>query len=510
MSFATDYWAPGLENTARRRQPIPPSRQDSGSSVDPLSVITASRNGDSSSSNGHSATITGEPEVYSPMVASAGGPPMPAKKPGFMRRFFRSGQMDKSADNSAASSLKGKSSSDSSEDEDPFGEAPEGLGGKDDVSLKRSKSSKSQISRMSSLRRQTSTASEGTEDVTLTNGVVVVSLKKKYGVVCQFGECIGRGATATVMLAHKLTEDADRDHLYAIKEFRKRRKDESEKEYIKKLTSEFCISSALDHPNIVRTVDLVFDERHHWCEVMEFCGGGDLYNVIKTGSMGRPEIDCCFKQLMRGVAYLHKMGVAHRDLKPENLLLDDHGVLKITDFGVSDVFQIAWEQDAHASTGMCGSEPYMAPELFSHRDYDARAVDVWSCGVVYYAMNYHGVMWHRAVRGDSHYTAFIEKRARNSYEPFNKLPSGCRDLMYRLMDPDPQRRLTADEILEWPWMKEVEVCEDLKTKTGGTHHHFAANYEKRTKQVCDALNVDESPGMTHDSSSTNVHNTASS
>ena len=68
-------------------------------------------------------------------------------------------------------------------------------------------------------------------------------------------------------------------------EFRKRRKNETEKEYVKKLTSEFCISSTLHHPNVVETVDLVQDENHNWCEVMEFCPGGDLYGAIKKASI---------------------------------------------------------------------------------------------------------------------------------------------------------------------------------------------------------------------------------
>jgi protein-serine/threonine kinase len=99
---------------------------------------------------------------------------------------------------------------------------------------------------------------------------------------------IGKGATAVVRLAHKW--DRSTEKLYAVKvccmrkrlscehtlilssqEFRKRRKNESEKEYVKKLTSEFCISSTLHHDNIVETVDLVQDEAHHWCEVMEYC-----------------------------------------------------------------------------------------------------------------------------------------------------------------------------------------------------------------------------------------------
>jgi serine/threonine protein kinase len=141
------------------------------------------------------------------------------------------------------------------------------------------------------------------------------TLLDKYGVCDK--NCIGKGATAIVKLVHKLEKESNEEQLFAVKEFRKRRKNETEREYIKKLTSEFCISSSLHHINVVETIDLVQDEHEHWCEVMEYCAGGDLYSVIKNGKMTRSEIDCCFKQLIHGVAYLHNNGVAHRDIKPE-------------------------------------------------------------------------------------------------------------------------------------------------------------------------------------------------
>lgn len=114
-----------------------------------------------------------------------------------------------------------------------------------------------------------------------------------------------------------------------LQEFRKRRKNETEKEYVKKLTAEFCISSTLHHINIVETVDLVQDEQQRWCEVMEYCPGGDLYAAIKKGGMSPSEVECCFKQILNGVAYLHGQGVAHRDIKPENLFFDGRGHLKV-------------------------------------------------------------------------------------------------------------------------------------------------------------------------------------
>lgn len=80
---------------------------------------------------------------------------------------------------------------------------------------------------------------------------------------------------------------------------------------------------------MVETVDLLQDQDDKWCEVMEFCPGGDLYAAIRRGSMSPAEVECCFKQLLTGVAYIHSQGVAHRDLKPENMFFDARGQLKV-------------------------------------------------------------------------------------------------------------------------------------------------------------------------------------
>lgn len=316
------------------------------------------------------------------------------------------------------------------------------------------------------LGRQKSYSSSGKPKEELTP-----SLTQKYGV--RERRVLGKGATAVVRLAHK--QSATEDSLFAVKAFRKRRKEETEREYVKKLTSEFCISSSLDHPNIVKTVDLIKDEFGDWCEVMEYCPGGDLYSVIRNGSMTRYEIDCCFKQLITGVNYLHQMGVAHRDIKPENLLIDETGRIKITDFGVSDVFKCVWESTSHKSSGLCGSEPYIAPEAFVEKDYDARLVDIWACGIVYYAMTYHGVPFRTATTSDSSYRQFLEQRENGKYEPFRKYTAGCRNLMTRILEPDVNKRITMEEILSDEWFKSIEVC--INCETSSMHHcHHAANY----------------------------------
>lgn len=244
------------------------------------------------------------------------------------------------------------------------------------------------------------------------------SLVEKYG-KCQ--EIVGRGAFGIVRISHKRIDTGEQ--LFAVKEFR-RRPEENEKKYSKRLTSEFCISSSLRHPNVIHTLDLLQDSKGDYCEVMEFCAGGDLYTlVLAAGKLEVNEADCYFKQMMRGVEYMHEMGVAHRDLKPENLLLTTHGALKITDFGNGECFRMAWESETHMVTGLCGSAPYIAPEEYIDREFDARAVDVWATGVIYMAMRTGRHLWRVAKKEeDEFYERYLAgRRDEEGYAPIESL-----------------------------------------------------------------------------------------
>ena len=302
------------------------------------------------------------------------------------------------------------------------------------------------------------------------------TLVEKYG-RCQ--EIIGKGmsiyfesrsrlgAFGIVRISHKADpKNASVEHLYAVKEFR-RRPQETHKKYTKRLTSEFCISSSLSHPNVIHTLDLLEDAKGDYCEVMEYCAGGDLYSLIlAAGKLEALEADCYFKQLMSGVEYMHEMGVAHRDLKPENLLLTQNGCLKITDFGNGECFRMAWEKEAHLTAGLCGSAPYIAPEEYTDKEFDARAVDVWATGVIYMAMRTGRHLWRMARRDeDEFYERYLEgRRDEAGYEPIESLSrvflpndynadfqTRCRNVLYSILDPSPSRRLTARQVLDSQW-----------------------------------------------------------
>lgn len=306
-----------------------------------------------------------------------------------------------------------------------------------------------------------------------------VSLVQKYG-KCQ--EIVGRGAFGIVRIAHKADpNNSKQEQLYAVKEFRRRPQEDSKK-YSKRLNSEFCISSSLRHPNVIHTLDLLEDAKGDYCEVMEFCAGGDLYSlVLANGKLEVTEADCYFAQLMRGVEYIHEMGVAHRDLKPENLLLTTHGALKITDFGNGECFRMAWETEPHMTAGLCGSAPYIAPEEYTDKEFDPRAVDVWACGVIYMAMRTGRHLWRVAKKDeDEFYENYIRgRKSEEGYAPIETLhrvssmrclSSGactnqcllpqarCRNVIYSILDPNASRRISAHQVLNSEWGKGIKLC----------------------------------------------------
>lgn len=205
-------------------------------------------------------------------------------------------------------------------------------------------------------------------------------LVQKYG---KLGKMLGSGAGGSVRIIKRPSDGKT----FAVKEFRAKKDDESMKDYVKKCTAEFCIGCTLHHPNIVETLDIFQDLPNcKFWEVMEYCPV-DFFSVVMSGLMSRNEINCCFKQLIKGVSYLHDdMGLAHRDLKLDNCVMTVNGILKIIDFGSAVVFKYPYDNEITLAKGIVGSDPYLAPEVLLPGKYDPRFLDIWSCGIIYCCM----------------------------------------------------------------------------------------------------------------------------
>jgi hypothetical protein len=167
-------------------------------------------------------------------------------------------------------------------------------------------------------------------------------LQSKYG---KLGRVLGSGAGGSVRLLKRSSDGVT----FAVKQFRDRHSWETEKEYSKKVTAEFCIGSTLHHGSIIETLDII-QEGGHWYEVMEYAPF-DLFAIVMTGKMSKEEIACSFKQILSGVSYLHAMGLAHRDLKLDNVVVSEHGIMKLIDFGSAVVFRYPFENDTVLASG---------------------------------------------------------------------------------------------------------------------------------------------------------------
>ena len=301
---------------------------------------------------------------------------------------------------------------------------------------------------------------------------------------------VGRGASATVkIMVRKGDKKSDSVRQYAVKEFRKRSSRESEEEYVKKVKSEYTIAKSLHHPNIVETVQLC-THNGRWNHVMEYCPQGELFGLVERKYFKPEDKQCIFKQVLRGVNYLHEHGIAHRDIKLENLLMTDEGYIKLTDFGVSEVF--CGEHPGMGSSqgecgknmrevrlstpGVCGSRPYISPEVLAGKsEYDPTMLDVWSCGILYLTLCLNGQPWQSTSKHELNYRLFMEgweaflNRSpdgpidENSYPScgpiFAQLTSnGQRRCILRMLHPDPEHRCTINDALHDRWVKKVECC----------------------------------------------------
>ncbi|KAI1819311.1 kinase-like domain-containing protein [Xylaria intraflava] len=330
--------------------------------------------------------------------------------------------------------------------------------------------------------------------------VDVAELQKEYEyhhLLGRHGKHLGKGATAKVSL---MVRKGYPGELYAVKEFRPRSSSETQEDYEKKIKSEYSIAKSLHHPNVIESVQLcVYHGR--WNHVMEYCSEGDLFSLVSKKYLreeGR-DVDrvCLFKQLCQGINYLHQHGIAHRDIKLENLLITKDSKLKITDFGVSEVFSgihpglreaggqcgVAMGEVRFCKPGICGSMPYIAPEVIDKkRDYDPRALDVWSSAIVMIYLIFGANLWEKA--GDSglgpgskNYNELISgwektdaKRlakpdtAKDAYprltafELFVK-PLPLRRLLLNMLHPDPTKRITMNDVITYRWMKNAECCQ---------------------------------------------------
>ncbi|KAL0083952.1 kinase-like domain-containing protein [Phycomyces blakesleeanus] len=306
------------------------------------------------------------------------------------------------------------------------------------------------------------------------------NIESRYG---KWGRFIGKGAGGSVRLIRR-----DNNSL-AVKHFRSRLSQESEKDYIKKVTAEFCIGSALHHPNVIQTLDLIQDGPQFY-QIMEYCPN-DLFNVVMSGMMSRQEIACTFRQLLRGVEYLHGLGIAHRDLKLDNLVLSPLGTLKIIDFGCSTVFRCPFETNITRSKGIYGSDPYIAPEQYTQPTYDPRQSDIWSCAIIFLCMTIRRFPWRAPHARDPSFRAYCSNPQLQKAHLLKLLPRECRPAIGSIISLDPAERTTLQDLMKDSWVRDEDVC---TVDAPGAHHVHHVTHPSSNERANLVVLSPEPPG----------------
>ena len=147
---------------------------------------------------------------------------------------------------------------------------------------------------------------------------------------------------------------------------------------------------------------------------------------------------------------MHKLGICHRDLKPENLLMDDYNNIKIVDFGLSNTYR-----PGQTLKTACGSPCYAAPEMVAGKQYHGLPADIWSCGVILYAMVCGYLPFE-----DPKTNVLYKKILNADYTIPEFVSEDCKDLITRILSTDPTRRFSVADIKNHVWYKQIKNCKD--------------------------------------------------
>lgn len=253
------------------------------------------------------------------------------------------------------------------------------------------------------------------------------------------GKTIGEGTFGKVKLGtHILTSER-----VAVKILEKERIVEVAD--VERVAREVHILKLIRHPHIVQLYEIIETRRQLYL-IMEYASGGELFDyIVARGRVPEPEACRFFHQIIAGLEKVHAMNIVHRDLKPENLLLDEHNNIKIVDFGLSNVFR----QGQLLKTA-CGSPCYAAPEMIAGHSYVPHLCDLWSCGVILFAMVCGYLPFE-----DQNTSALYKKILSADYKTPKFISESVRDLIARLLTTDPSRRFQVPDVRAHAWYRQI-------------------------------------------------------
>ncbi|CAM5131166.1 unnamed protein product [Natator depressus] len=245
---------------------------------------------------------------------------------------------------------------------------------------------------------------------------------------------LGKGQTGLVKLGvHCITGQK-----VAIKIVNREKLSES---VLMKVEREIAILKLIEHPHVLKLHD-VYENKKYLYLVLEHVSGGELFDyLVKKGRLTPKEARKFFRQMSPPWTSATATPSGHRDLKPENLLLDEKNNIRIADFGMASL-----QVGASLLETSCGSPHYACPEVIKGEKYDGRRADMWSCGVILFALLVGALPF-----DDDNLRQLLEKVKRGVFHMPHFIPPDCQSLLRGMIEVEPEKRLSLEQIQKHPW-----------------------------------------------------------
>uniref|UniRef100_A0A3B5QAP6 Serine/threonine-protein kinase BRSK2-like n=1 Tax=Xiphophorus maculatus TaxID=8083 RepID=A0A3B5QAP6_XIPMA len=255
---------------------------------------------------------------------------------------------------------------------------------------------------------------------------ITVGQSSQYVGPYRLEKTLGKGQTGLVKLGvHCITGQK-----VAIKIVNREKLSES---VLMKVEREIAILKLIEHPHVLKLYD-VYENNKYLYLVLEHVSGGELFDyLVKKGRLTPKEARKFFRQIISALDFCHSHSICHRDLKPENLLLDEKNNIRIADFGMASL-----QVGGSLLETSCGSPHYACPEVIRGERYDGRRADVWSCGVILFALLVGALPFdHDNLR------QLLEKVKSGVFHMPHFIPPDCQALLKGMIEVNPDKRLTV-------------------------------------------------------------------
>lgn len=271
------------------------------------------------------------------------------------------------------------------------------------------------------------------------NKFIIKGKKDTYNIT----ETIGKGTFGKVKLAYSIKNPKIK---YACKILEK--SNITEEDDLRRCLREMSILLQMDHPNVIKTYEIISDSMRYYI-IMEYCSKGELFDlIVKESHFSEEKSALFFYQIISGVEYIHSKKICHRDLKPENLLLNSDEELKIIDFGLSNY---KTKENNYVLKTPCGSPCYASPEMILGKKYDGFGIDIWSTGIILYAM-LCGYLPFEEGKGENKNELLFKNIVKCKLEyPEQFMGKSAKNLLEKIIVRDPKERITINEIKRHPF-----------------------------------------------------------